>query len=351
MVKYLALLLLMLCITYSQTQAQQTFPGEPDVVIFYNDDKLVGHVKNVQMGELEIDADAISDDITIKLRNIKQLRVRRKLYAIEDVYNNRFYGVLDFSDEPGMVTVHTADSSFNMLIKDIDNLRDLDHRFWRRLTGTVSLGYSYTKSSDIGRVNGSHDIRYNTRLWTYALSGEIIYTIDQEFKGIEKADAALGGYIEFLRKWFSVTQVQYQRITELGVSARVQAATGVGPILIKNRRNDFRGAVGVNYQLESSTSDTVTTRQKNGLEIPVYLQYYYLQLGTPSLRISASNSLYFSTAIAGRIRDDLTLSATWKLVKHLSITAQFYSNYDSKPIDVNAATLDYGVVLGVGYTW
>lgn len=343
---YLCLLLIS-----SSLHAQQVYPQERDIVEFYNGDRLVGEVKKLQWGELTFDPDKIDDDVTLKLKDIRILKARRKPYVIEDIRTKRYFGVMEPALYLGMVNIVSVADTTVLYIEDLGDFHEMDDNFWKRLSGNVSLGFSFTRSSNIGRINGSNSLEYATKSWVWQLNGDIIYTIDQEFKGIEKADLALGTYVEFWRRFFSVTQVQYQRITELGVSARIQATEGLGPILIKNRHSDLRLASGISVQQEFTNDSLKGGSTSNSVEIPLFFNYYLFRLGTPQVKLQFSNNLFFSTTQAGRWRFDQNTSLNWKIIKHLNTELQLYVNYDSKPLDLSASKLDYGIVFSIGYSW
>lgn len=331
--------------------AQHLHPQERDTVKFYNEDRLVGEVKRLQRGELTFAPDKIDDDVVLKLKDIRMLIARRKPYKIEDLNNKKFFGTMEPAARDGMVNIVSAADTVTLYIEDLDNFLELDANFWKRLDGNVSLGFSFTRSSNIGRINGSSSLKYATRLFVWQLNGDVIYTIDETFKGIEKADMALSGYVEFWRRFFSFTQAQYQRITELGVTARVQATQGVGPILVKNRHADMRLASGISAQREYSADSIKGNTTTNSVEIPLIFNYYIFRLGTPQVKLQVSNNVFFSTTQAGRWRFDQNITLDWKIIKHLNTSLQLYVNYDSKPIDPAANKIDYGIVFSIGYSW
>ncbi|MFX1705452.1 DUF481 domain-containing protein [Chitinophaga sp. CC14] len=330
--------------------AQTLHPEESDVIEFMDGDQISGKVKQIQRGELSLDPDKLEDLVTIKLRNIKSITARRKLYRIESVANIRYLGILEPGRGPGWVKIIQEKDTTELFIEDLDNIENMDDNFWKRLDGSASLGFSYSRSSNIGRVNESHNMTYSTKNWLFLTSGDLMYTIDNEFKGIEKADLAVQAYIEFWKKWFAVSSVQFQRSTELGLSARMQLAEGAGPILIKSRKNDLRAATGFSIQKEYSTDSTDTNRALSA-EIPLFVNYYLYELGTPYLTLQATNSLFFSLSQKGRWRVDQSITLYWKIVTHLNLNVQFYFDYDSKPPDVSAQKVDFGTVFSIGYSW
>lgn len=331
--------------------AQQLHPDETDVIEFMDGERIVGKVKKIQRGELTLDPDKLEDLVTIKLRNIKSITARRKLYLIESIANTKYYGILEPGHSAGWVKIIQAKDTTELFIEDLDNIENLDDNFWKRLDGTASLGFSYSRSSNIGRVNESHNMTYSTRHWLFLTSGDLMYTMDSQFKGIEKADLAVQAYIEFWRKWFAVSSVQFQRSTELGLSARLQLAEGAGPILIKNRRNDLRVASGISVQQEFSTDSIKTAGTHVSTEIPLFVNYYLYRLGTPQLTLQATNSVFFSLSEGGRWRADQNITLYWKIVTHLNLNVTFYFDFDSQPPDAGAQRTDFGTVFSIGYSW
>ncbi|WP_349318513.1 DUF481 domain-containing protein [Chitinophaga sp. MM2321] len=337
-------------LTVKQAAAQRFHTNESDILEFYNGDRVQGKLKQIQRGELTFDPDLLEDKFTAKLRDIKYIRARRKEYLVETIANKKYYGTLDMSKTPGWVKIVQVNDSVELFIEDLDNIQNLDDNFWRRLNGSASLGFSYSRSSNIGRINESHNMTYSTRNWLFLTNGDLMYTIDKEFKGIEKADLALQAYIEFWKKWFAVSSVQFQRSTELGLNARFQLAEAAGPILIKNRKHDLRVATGISAQKEYST-DSVNSGRTVSAEIPVMVNYYLFQLGTPELKLQATNSLFFSLSQSGRWRADQNITLYWKLITHLNANVQFYFDFDSQPPNTVAQKIDFGTVFSIGYSW
>ncbi|MBV7529736.1 DUF481 domain-containing protein [Chitinophaga sp. sic0106] len=348
LVKWLVTILL-LCSGW-QAMAQHLEPDVLDEIELYNGDKITGKLKQIQRGELTFDGDKLGDLVTIKLRDIKYIAARRKEYLIETVQTLRYVGILLHGISPGWVRVVGKTDTIALAIQDLDQIENLDQRFWTRLDGNASLGYSYSRSSNIGRINESHSMTYSTRKWLFVTTGDLMYTMDEGYRGIEKADLALQGYFEFWKRLFAITNAQYQRSTELGLNARYQIAEAVGPIVLKNRRHDLRVASGISGQKEYST-DTTNRGKSITAEIPVFVSYYLYRLGKPEIKLQFSNGMYFSLTDKGRFRLDQNVTLYWKIISHLSANVQVYVDYDTKPPNVDAQKVDYGTVFSIGYSF
>ncbi len=262
-------MLVLLLITAGRASAQQTDPLSRDVIYFKNGDMLQGEIKSLLMGELTFSADEVNNDVTVKLKDIRMMRARRMIYEVEDVNSRKYYGIIDSSRFPGWVSVYREKDTVDIYLQDIDNIRVLDDDLWKRMDGSISLGFSYSRSSQVGRFNGGGDVSYNTRRWILKLNSDLMYTIDEAYKGIEKADLSLQGYYEFRRRWFSIGQVQYQRITELNVDARIQGIVGVGPTVVKTRHQDLRVASGISVQQEFGSDSTGGRESSVNTEVPL----------------------------------------------------------------------------------
>ncbi|MFB6454032.1 DUF481 domain-containing protein [Chitinophaga sp. Hz27] len=351
LVKYIHAGLFAAAILFSwKTAAQQLTPGISDEIQLFNGDHLTGKVKQIQRGELTFDPDKLNDNAVIKLRDIDYIVARRKQYLIEDVNNIRHVGILSKGKAPGWVKIIREHDTIDLFIQDLDHIENLDKKFWTRLDGNASLGYSYSRSSNIGRINESHTATYSTRRWLFQTNGDLMYTMDSEFKGIEKADMGLNAYIEFWKKFFAVSTLQFQRSTELGLNARYQAAQGAGPIILKNRKHDLRMATGISVQKEYST-DSVNNGRSVSTEIPLYVNYYLYKLGKPELKLQCTNAIFYGISDQGRWRIDQNVILYWKIISHLTANVQVYFDFDSRPPNVDAQKVDYGTVFSIGYSW
>ncbi|WP_167018910.1 DUF481 domain-containing protein [Chitinophaga sp. Cy-1792] len=330
--------------------AQQLVPDVLDEIRLFNGDHLTGKVKQIQRGELTFDPDKLNDNVVLKLRDIDYIVARRKQYLVEDVNTIRYVGTLAKGKAPGWVKIMQEHDTIDLFIQDLDHIENLDNKFWTRLDGNASLGYSYSRSSAIGRINESHTATYSTRRWLFQTTGDLMYTMDSEFKGIEKADMAINAYIEFWKRFFAVTSIQFQRSTELGLNARYQAAEAAGPIILKNRKHDLRAATGISVQKEYST-DSVNNGRSVSAEVPVYVNYYLYKLGKPEVKLQFANAVYFGIRDNHRFRVDQNVTLYWKIVTHLTANVQVYFDFDSRPPNVDAQKVDYGTVFSIGYSW
>jgi hypothetical protein len=334
----------------TEARSQDSTEAKKDMLRFWNGDRIVGEVKSIQRGELRFAADEISDDITVKLKDIALLRAVRIPFAIEDIFGRRYTGFLDSSGTRGMVRILLGSSATEVYIEDLNYLHGLEIDFWKRLEGDIAIGFSYTQSSKVGRINGSSTIGYSTQNWKFQLNTDLIYTMDEAFKGIEKADMAMQGNYEWGKRGFGLMQLQFQRITELGVNARFQGTAGLGPVLIKSRRDELRMATGISVQQEYGKDSSRSNGQFN-TELPLFADYYLFQLGRPELYLQAGNILFFSLSEKGRWRSDMNASLNWKIVRHLKMSVQVYVNYDSKPPGGNEGEVDFGIIYNIGYTF
>ena len=86
-------------------------------------------------------------------------------FRIQTIDESVYYGVLKPSQEYGQVIVDDGFVEKPYPIVSIFNLVSLEKRFIKKIKGTVALGYSYTKSSDIGRSNFDWNLRfYRTKI-------------------------------------------------------------------------------------------------------------------------------------------------------------------------------------------
>ena len=133
-----------------------------DTLFFKNGSMILGEIKTIRLGVISFDPDD-ANDITVELRNLRTVTAPGVVFRIETTDDHVFYGKLFPSAKPGYVTIAGEKDTTEWLLEGISVLYPYKAAFWDRISGSVGLGYSYTRSSDFGRVNYDLSATYVTK--------------------------------------------------------------------------------------------------------------------------------------------------------------------------------------------
>jgi hypothetical protein len=314
-----------------------------DSVFLYNGQVLVGEVQGISVGVLNID-DLDLKTQKIKLTKIKKLRTEHTA-KIETIDRQFYLGVLS-PDKDGWVSVNRYDSSVQKIrITDINLLISLQKGFFKRLNGSVSAGFSYTKSNNLGQLTMSSSATYATRHLEYELSASENASIDSGKFSRDREDAELFSNYNLYKGWLLGGALQYQRNLELAIARRYQELLGVGNKVLLRSDCQIILLTGITVSQELST-DGVSSGPL--FEIPLMFRFNFFKSSHPNLQVSTSQTLYIGLTESGRVRFDGSTSASWQIVRNFYLSMNPYTNYDNRP-PAGSANFDYGVSFSISY--
>jgi Protein of unknown function, DUF481 len=322
-----------------------TFCQKKDSIILYNGQTLIGEVRQANLGLISIDDNDLKI-INVKLFKIKTLVIKER-FKIETIDKEFYYGSLRTTDKEGWVEIHNIDGrDIPLRITHIFQLITLETGFFRRMSGNVSAGLSFTKSSGIGQVNFSANAQYSTKLIDYTLSMSTIASIDSGRYSRDNENAELLTTYDLTSSWFLAASVQYQRNLELSIARRYLLMAGAGNKLFIKKTWRLLAITGITVSQEKSTEGVTSVAL---FEIPATLLFNFYQFQHPDIQITSSQTAYFSLTQKGRIRYDGSTTFSWQLIRYFYLNISPYTNFDNQPPSGSSSNFDFGIVVGLSY--
>ena len=335
--RFLSAFLLMICITGS-VHAQK------DTLFFKNGSTVIGEVKRVQLGVITFDPDD-ANDITVQMRKISAISATAREFRIETIDHQVLYGFIFPTVHPGFVNISGRNDSTLVGLSNISSLYPVEAKMLKKIDGFISSGYSYTKSSDLGRFNLDGKVMYQAKKVETGVNFSFITTIAEGEASRDNENVSLPFNFYFHSYWFLGSQFSYQRNIELGILRRLQQGLGLGNKLITSRYVNlilFGGAV-INEETSFETEETNTLPEAMfGYRLDVF------KFEKPELSISWTEVGYASLT-EDRYRIDGDLALTWEMIEDLDLNLTFYSNLDTRPPGETTLKTDFGTVIGIRF--
>jgi hypothetical protein len=316
-----------------------------DTLYFRNGSVVLGEIKKVKLGVVNFDPDD-ANDITVQLIKLKTISATGAIFRIETTDEEVYYGRLIPNTRIGFVTVVTPKDTLVQSLEKISVLYPFKNDFLDRFDGNIGLGYTYTKSSNFGRVNFDLGLRYVTKQdeITFAASGIYSMSDSSLTRDQENLNFKYNYYLNI--SWFLTSFLSYQRNLELGISRRFQEGLGIGNKFIRTRHIYAWARSGLAINQEASTEGV-----KSGTLTEVFgqLQFNFFRFTLPKINLDVAESFYYSLSQQGRFRNDGQTTLSWELISDFNLNLEFYNNYDSKPPASAAGTFDFGIIFGLSY--
>lgn len=323
----------------------ESFGQGKDTIILHNDQILVGRIQGASLGVITI------DDNELKLQNIKLYKIKvlivHEKFKIETIEKKYYFSKISHPPKDGWINIQSdSGREISMRVTDIFLLISVDKSFIQRMNGSVTAGFSYTKSSSIGQMNLSANVLFATKRMEYSVNASSIASLDSGKFSRDNENLALFAGYDLNATWFIAGIGQYQRNLELSIARRYVEILGIGNKLFIRDNWQLTAITGLDFTQQKSTEGISSAPQ---LEIPAMLKFNFYQFRHPDIQISTTQTAYFSLSEPGRVRYDGTTNFSWQLIRYFYLTVSPYANFDSKPPAGSSSNFDFGIVIGLSY--
>ena len=250
--------------------------------------------------------------------------------------------------EPGTLRIEEEAEAVEIGLGRVIRINTIEDSFWKRIDGSLSLGFNYTKASDVGTLSFSTDATYRKPKYLYSFNLSTIVT-SQEARATTKRGDLSFSYVRFRsNRVFVEGSTGAQTNDELGIDLRLLIGGGIGRHWKQTNRSLFDTSGGLVATEEWLTG---TSKSQTNLEMYGTLVYEFFQYDTPKSDISVRLTVYPSVTDWGRVRTEFDASIRKELITDFFLDVSLYLSGDNRPPLTAVATVDYGIVLSLGWTF
>ena len=336
-----ALSALLLAVLFLQPASAE----KTDVVILINGDEITGEVKKLEHGMLSYKTDSMGT-LSIEWDDVRSLSAAHPL-QIELISGERFFGFLGESAKARILRIVALDQGFDVSMERVVAIVEIEETFWKQLDGSLSLGFSYTKGTDIAQLTFDQVTRHRARKHSSELSLSAIWTRKTVEPSTQRTDASLT-HVRYLKhKWFVETSVGANQNTELGLDLRLLTTGSAGLKVLQSNRTLFTvsGGLSLNREFVRDGEDT------SNIEAVFASRYRLFRYDSPKTDLTTNLAFYPNLTSFGRYRVEYDIKLRKELIKDFFWELSVYYSYDSDPPSATAENDDYGIVTSFGWTF
>jgi hypothetical protein len=339
------------------TQAQN------DSIIFTNGDVMVGEIKNMKMGFLQVETDYSDDDFKVDWELIKYIK-SGQVYLVQTTRGDRYNGPLETTPgDPSSIDIEDRnDGKVTVKLLDIVSLKTVDQTFVSRLDLSLSLGYNLAKANNSHQFSGRVNMGYLSNTVKISAYGSILNSFSEEKQTVDSTgtetivkietnrwDAGAGVNFFIVRDWFAMLSNDLLSSSELKLYLRSVTKGGFGNYVVNNQRMYLMLVGGAAWNSENYYSESLDTNQtnpRNSAEAFLGLDYQIFDIGDLKLKTTVYG--YPSLTESGRFRTDFTFDINYEFAFDLFFGIGFTLNYDSQPASGSDPT-DYVLQTTIGW--
>jgi len=317
-----------------------------DVLVLVNGDRITGEIKKLERAVLTFTTDSL-DRVYVDWLDIARL-TSPFTYQIEVSDGTVYFGRFDEPVKDGVLRVLSDDASVVELdMPTVIRIDPIGAGFWSRLDGSLGVGYSYTRSSDVTQFSFEGDVSYRTRRFVTTLDASAVQ-VDQEAGNTNRQDYSVATQRLLPDRWYSQWFIQAQKNRELGLDLRTLLGSGMGRHLVQGNKATLSLLAGFVFTREREIDVDDVTRLT---EVVGAVDYELFRLKSPEVNVSAQLTIYRTITEIKRVRGEFELSSRYELIKDFFLQLTIYDSYTSQPPTNEAEKNDYGVTTSIGYNF
>lgn len=322
----------------------QPVAAATDVVEFQNGDRLSGDAKSLDRGRLGFETDA-TGTIYVEWQEVAYLIIDENR-QVELQNGQRYFGKLRRADDAEIIVVETATEKVELAANHVIGIYEIDETGFRNLDLNVSLGYNYTKASNVTQFYVSADTAYRTRkrIFSAALDSSVSDSSNNDVSQRQSLDLT---YTRLrANRWLNDGGVSFDRNDELGLNLRTSLYGGLGRYLVHTNNSIFSVTGGLKATREDNADEP---NDVDSLESYGIVTWEWFRYESPELDWSTSLEIIPSLTESGRVRGEFDATLRWEIVHDFYWQLEFYDSYDNKPQSGTTTSNDYGVTTSISY--
>jgi hypothetical protein len=319
-----------------------------DHVVLKNGDRITCEIKQLARGKLKVKTDDMGT-IDIEWDKIGGMD-SDFFFRVEDSNGLRVYGSIQITEDAEVLRVVGAVSVASLEKSTVVEIFPIEKGFWDRLSGSLSIGFSYTKASEVAQLTFDWANRVAAEKNRYDFNaGTILTERRAEDSGlIRRYDISFAYYRLLRKKWSGSTDIAFERNDELNLQRRIQPAIGLGYSPVKTAHDILMFSLGLGLNSELATGGTTSTQSAEGIIGGSYERFRY---DTPKTDIRINVTYYPSITEQGRYRLAFDMKVRRELIKDFFFDISFWTDYDSNGPSGTGEESDYGIMTSLGYTY
>ncbi len=316
-----------------------------DIVTLANGDRITGEVSTLDRGRLEYKTDDVGT-LYIEWDKVATL-TSSGLFDVGTGDGRRFVGSLR-ADAARTLVVVQATGPIALSMSDVTVIESIGRGFWKKLDGSIDVGFSYTKSSEIAQLNVNSNTVYRRPSFEARLTASGTGTQTSDEGSRDDRGTLQMSYLHYRgSRWFVGGGAGFETNESLGIRLRSQVSLAVGQRLV----NTNRAQLAIGGGLAVNDEHGVDTEPTQNVEFITTFRTSYYAYDFPKTNLDVGLQYFPSLSDFGRQRIQFDSTVRREIWKDVTLAVNVFDTFDSQPPSADADKNDVGVVLSFGWSY
>jgi hypothetical protein len=310
-----------------------------DTIYFQDGDRVTAEVKSLENNQLRLST-GDAGTVNVEWNKIDSVKILNNMRIVLDD-GKIMYGKILTAGEDGKCYIWSSlDEPLLVEMVHIVLLSPLEDKFLNRLSGTLSSGFSYLKSTQIMNMNFDASVKYTAERNQLELSYSGLFSRDSASDYSQNQNGAATIIRLLPRNWFLISMLNLESNSEQDLDLRTSLTMGGGNAFIRTNTSILYAALGLQGNRETSLGDV-----QFNLESVFTGQYTVFIYDNPEVSFTLTGDLIPSLTTLGRIRTKIDSNLKWEVFSDFFLKWTFYYNFDSQPLSETAERNDWAITL------
>jgi putative salt-induced outer membrane protein YdiY len=314
-----------------------------DILDMKNGDRITCEVIGLQRGKLTVKTDGLG---TLSVEWIKVQRLSSPVpFEVELTSGVRLVGPID-SPSNDQLRARTASGDVIVDLLSVVRLTPLEEGFWKRLDGSVNLGFSFTQADQLVQWSLSADVSRRYVKWMTEAYFDSLLTRQESADNQSRNALTITVERLFSNRWFAEGLAQFNQNEQLGLDFRSVTGGGGGRYVKQSNRTLFSVFAGAGY-----THEEYLDQPANNLAEALFgVGWDWFTFSGMETDLSNRALVYYDLTSGERLRLEINSALKHKLFKDFQWTVNLVESFDSSPPEEQKRN-DLAVTVSLGWTF
>jgi len=315
-----------------------------DTIFFQSGDRVTAEVKSLENNKLKLSTADVGT-IYVEWDKIDSVKILNNMRIVLDG-GEILYGKILPAEEAGKCYIWSSEGEPRLLeLVHIVMLAPLEDKILNRLSGTLSTGFSYLKSTQIMNMNFDGSVKYQAERNQLELSYSGLFSKDSASDYSQNQNGSATAIRMLPKNWFLISMLSLESNSEQDLDLRTSLTLGGGNAFVRTNTSILYAALGLQGNREISLGDA-----QFNLEAVLTTQYTVFIYDNPEVSFTITGEVIPSLTTLGRVRTKIDSNLKWEVFNDLYLKWTFFYNFDSQPLSATAERNDWAITLiGVEY--
>jgi len=319
--------------------------GKVDVVVLENGSRIVGEIRSMSRGKLELKTDDMGT-IQIEWEDIVQVTAP-EYFEVEDMTGALHFGSLRPGRAEGALEVVADWGESTVSLDRVARIQLVKSGFWERFKGSIDAGAGYTSATELLQLDLDAELRYRRPSYEAKATADAVLTQQPEVDDTRRSSLSASYTRIFPGRHRAFAQGTVEQNQELGYDLRSSVLGGWSYVLVRSPRNELVSGAGLALNREKPVEGESTTN----VEVMTGFDWANFAYDFPNTDIRVTVFAYLGLSQWGRLRLESSVSLRRELFSDFYFGLKGYESYDSEPPTDGAQKHDWGLSFTLGYSF